>query len=328
LWLCAKSLLGNPSLSLFIHPNMAEASTKPRIKWGERSESKWGDDEKEEAEAPAPLIPSGVARFESKPDKDGIKTIVEYLRDEDGRRVKITRRVKVTKKAVRENKNVMKRRQWKKFGACTGLPPGPEDNVTYTTAEKIVLDLTGKAKEQEELFENIKLKNKDSIVVCRLCGGTGHWTLKCPKRNEIKLTSKSGAELPHPLPDRVASSEAKAASATSTTGKYVPPRARFGAGASTTEGGRSDKYGSDEPTLRVTNLSEDTTEQDLRDLFQPFGPTARIYLAKDKETHISRGFAFVNFLSRDDGARAIEKLDGYGYDNLILHVEWAKPRDK
>jgi hypothetical protein len=29
---------------------------------------------------------------------------------------------------------------------------------------------------------------------------------------------------------------------------------------------------------------------------------------------------------RDDADRAIRTLNGYGYDNLILHVEWAAPR--
>jgi len=30
---------------------------------------------------------------------------------------------------------------------------------------------------------------------------------------------------------------------------------------------------------------------------------------------------------REDGQRAINKLDGYGYDSLILRVEWAAPRE-
>ena len=41
-------------------------------------------------------------------------------------------------------------------------------------------------------------------------------------------------------------------------------------------------------TVRVTNLSEDTRESDLQELFRPFGPIARIYLAKDKVTNQSK----------------------------------------
>ena len=35
--------------------------------------------------------------------------------------------------------------------------------------------------------------------------------------------------------------------------------------------------------------------------------------------------AFINFFSREDGQRAIDKLDGHGYDHLILSVSWANP---
>ena len=37
------------------------------------------------------------------------------------------------------------------------------------------------------------------------------------------------------------------------------------------------------------------------------------------------GFAYVSFVHRDEAARAMAAIDGYGYDNLILHVEWARP---
>ena len=40
----------------------------------------------------------------------------------------------------------------------------------------------------------------------------------------------------------------------------------------------------------------------------------------------SRGFAFINFIHREDANRAIAKLDGFGYDNLILSVSMAAPR--
>ena len=78
-------------------------------------------------------------------------------------------------------------------------------------------------------------------------------------------------------------------------------------------------------SIRVSNLSESTREADLQELFEPFGRISRIYLAKDRETFMSRGFAFVNFNRKEDGERAMAALQGYGYDNLILKLEWAKP---
>ncbi|XP_037270483.2 eukaryotic translation initiation factor 3 subunit G-like [Rhipicephalus microplus] len=77
-------------------------------------------------------------------------------------------------------------------------------------------------------------------------------------------------------------------------------------------------------TIRVTNLSQDVQYSDLRDLFRPFGQIARIYLPKDRVTGQSKGFAFINFVHREDAARAIATVNGYGYDNLILSMEWAK----
>ena len=59
--------------------------------------------------------------------------------------------------------------------------------------------------------------------------------------------------------------------------------------------------------MRVSNLSEDTREQDLQELFRPFGPVTRIYVAFNRETGESRGFAFVNFVNKDDAQRAIDK---------------------
>ena len=37
-----------------------------------------------------------------------------------------------------------------------------------------------------------------------------------------------------------------------------------------------------------------------------------------------QGFAFINFVHREDAARAIQSVQGFGYDHLILNVEWAK----
>ena len=40
---------------------------------------------------------------------------------------------------------------------------------------------------------------------------------------------------------------------------------------------------------------------------------------------IVQGFAFINFFNKADAEKAIEKVSGFGYNHLILQVEWAKP---
>lgn len=107
----------------------------------------------------------------------------------------------------------------------------------------------------------------------------------------------------------------------SATGKYVPPSMRGGTGARREE--RDDSN-----TLRVTNISEDASERDLHELFKRFGYVQRIFLAKDKETGQSRGFAYVTYNRRDEAQAALNALDGYGYAHLILKVEFSEKSNK
>lgn len=74
-----------------------------------------------------------------------------------------------------------------------------------------------------------------------------------------------------------------------TTGKYVPPSQR----GDKKLGERGESFGSrtqqdDQATVRVTNLSEETQESDLRELFGYFGQIRRVFLAKDKITQQSK----------------------------------------
>lgn len=80
----------------------------------------------------------------------------------------------------------------------------------------------------------------------------------------------------------------------------------------------------DLPTLRVTNISEDTQENDLRDLFGTFGRVARVYVGRDRETGIGKGFAFVSFEDKSTAQKAMDKMHGRGYDSLILNVQWSR----
>ena len=78
--------------------------------------------------------------------------------------------------------------------------------------------------------------------------------------------------------------------------------------------------------LRVSNLTKDAEEMDLRELFGSFGRITRVFIAKEHTTRESRGFGFVTFQDRQDAESAIEALNGHGYGYLILKIEWAKPR--
>lgn len=79
----------------------------------------------------------------------------------------------------------------------------------------------------------------------------------------------------------------------------------------------------DFPTLRIASLSTDADDKDLEDLFRPFGSVRRANVVRDHQTGESRGLGFVSFESRADGEKAIAKMNGRGYDSLILSVSWS-----
>lgn len=250
-----------------------------------------------------------------------------------GKKLQVVRKVKETRVSTLMNKNVLARRQWKKFGQCAKLPPGPEPGATFTSHDNIVLQLKCKKREDDAADEDDdplkKLGNsKESIVTCSHCGERGHWSLKCPKRDAIIVVQKSR---PNEEPSRADSSDSRRTGGGDSEGsKYIPMHMR-GKDAGPRGGGKGgDAQREDDSSnqIRVTNISEDTTENDLRELFRRFGTTSRIYLAKDKGTNQSRGFAFITYTNRADAQKAIDRLNGYGYGNLILHVEFAKPRDE
>lgn len=122
------------------------------------------------------------------------------------------------------------------------------------------------------------------------------------------------------MSDKPATSSSAAEPLSNKPGKYVPPFSRDHGGKNLGGKGRDDTT-----AIRISNLSESTSDADLEDLTNKFGKKSKMYLAKDKNTGLCKGFAYVHFYNKDDAAAAIETLDGYGYDHLILKAEWSKP---
>ncbi len=78
--------------------------------------------------------------------------------------------------------------------------------------------------------------------------------------------------------------------------------------------------------LYVGNISFKTSEADLRDAFSAFGNLTDVFIATDRETGRSRGFAFVTFESADAAQQAIEKMNGTEIAGFKLTVNEARPQ--
>ena len=79
--------------------------------------------------------------------------------------------------------------------------------------------------------------------------------------------------------------------------------------------------------LYVGNLSFNTTENELQELFSQAGTVQEVSLMQDKFTGKSRGFAFVTMSSEEDAQNAISKLNGQTVEGRALTVNEARPRE-
>lgn len=79
--------------------------------------------------------------------------------------------------------------------------------------------------------------------------------------------------------------------------------------------------------LYVGNLSFETTENSLTDLFSQVGKVNSADLIQDKFTGKSRGFAFVEMSTSEEANKAIEQFHGKDLDGRALTVNIARPRE-
>ena len=74
--------------------------------------------------------------------------------------------------------------------------------------------------------------------------------------------------------------------------------------------------------LRVNKIPQNLTEKELRDIFAPYGRLSRVVLAKDHDTNLSRGFAFVGIETEADASKVIKK----GCNPF--QIQWAQRRQR
>ena len=245
------------------------------------------------------------------------KTVIDYHFDDDGKKVKTTKTYQIIKTPI--TKGVLMRRNWRPFGNDVVL----ENEETYGDDEVMMQFINQKDNEAEGLFEDdpwakAKAANKN-LFKCRVCSGN-HATTQCPIGDRIDPALRDEA-----LANETLAKFGKLTTSTATD-KYVPP-AQLRAERS---GGRAEPIGvrlraqEDLCTIRVTNLPAETQDSDIKELFGCCGRIARVFLARDKFTGASRGYAFISFERPDQAEGAVRSFDGYGYANLILKVELAR----
>ncbi|VDM26655.1 unnamed protein product, partial [Hydatigera taeniaeformis] len=131
-------------------------------------------------------------------------------------------------------------------------------------------------KADDEINSKSNASKPKQAVTCRTCKGA-HFSLQCPFRSEMEalrsfMDSANAAAVQEIAPEL-------------NTGRYIPPALRAAAAAtnSVPERRRMDGF-----SIRVTNLPENTSESDLREIFSRFGDVIRIFPAKDKRTQLNR----------------------------------------
>lgn len=222
--------------------------------------------------------------------------------------------VKVTRtfqnEHIKTSKKVAARKKWEKFGLSKTDPQGPQDSTTMfaeeVTMRFIHADQTEEdAEEEDEQMTRIKRQFEYFSFFQGFNNTDGD-----------KPRMRPDASSTMPVEGNTTLRELSA--------KYVPPNR----GSRTPGSGSRPGYGDEVPAIRVSNITSAATQEDLQQLFEKFGRISRIHLGRDRRTNESRGFAFINYQNRDDAQTAINKMNGYGYDHLILSVEWSENRKK
>ncbi len=212
---------------------------------------------------------------------------------------------------ARVSKAVAARVGLKKFNLSTSSDPftvtQPEELQMLSLLPAYVIE--DRKRKQEEVDGGEERATMG--YVCRICGGS-HMTRMCPNYSSADTSALGGS--------------GEGVSAAAASGAYVPPSRRDGSGGATHV----------DPCLRIDNLDDSITDMDLRDLFNSEAEVVssntftsdrnrsgvtRINVVRDRETGVSRGFAYANFTSMDAARRVMEKWHGYRKNNLVLSVK-------
>ena len=217
------------------------------------------------------------------------KYVITYKKNDDGLIAKHTKIYRLEKQTNYVNKNVNERLGWTKFGVSKGLPPGPDSSSTNVVADEVFFEFTNNKLSDDKEDTSSLFSSTKNAVKCKYCGGN-HWSIKCNNK-EINTTNlKNENNLQN----------------TNLQNKYVP---KFKKNGLVSENRNKN-------TLKISNITENATEQDIRDLFINYGRITKIY-------YNNKGYAYLTYAELHSCEKSIECVNGHPYDYLILKVEMA-----
>ena len=83
---------------------------------------------------------------------------------------------------------------------------------------------------------------------------------------------------------------------------------------------------SDSVTLHIENIPFLATEQELRELFSPFGEIEEVVIPTEHGTEKTKGFAFVTFVNEEGAQKALEQMGGKEYKGRQLNINLAQDK--
>jgi len=79
--------------------------------------------------------------------------------------------------------------------------------------------------------------------------------------------------------------------------------------------------------IYVGNMSYQTTEESIKDLFEEYGTVEKVTMIMDRETQRPKGFGFVVMSDDTAAAKAVEELNQKEFDGRTLKINEAKPKE-
>jgi hypothetical protein len=175
-----------------------------------------------------------------------------------------------------------------------------EKNKSYTEFEfneQPKNETNEQPKNETNEFKNInEIKPKKSLVKCRHCGDSSHWSIKCPLQQK---------KLEEPEPKKKEDFD-----------KHYKNK-----------NNEQRKEQSGLTGVKVSDIDESLTEEELKSYFYQFGNIINFYMIRNKKNNRFNGTVYVTYSTKEENDNALINIKKKALNYMIPTVEPAKQRD-